>query len=82
MSGWRKRQIADKVEADMNDRIQELMPKPWTFPYPDREMYTKEQFEKFAELIIRECAKIADSADESACEWIGGNILTHFGVSE
>ena len=36
--------------------------------------------EKFAELIVRECAKIADSADESACEWIGGNILTHFGV--
>jgi hypothetical protein len=39
-------------------------------------------FEKFAELIVRECAKIADSADESACEWIGGNILTHFGVEE
>ncbi|MEY4331950.1 MAG: hypothetical protein RLZZ196_688 [Bacteroidota bacterium] len=38
--------------------------------------------EKFAELIVRECAKIADSADESACEWIGGNILTHFGVEE
>ena len=36
----------------------------------------------FAELIVRECAKIADSADESACEWIGGNILTHFGVEE
>jgi hypothetical protein len=40
------------------------------------------EFEKFAELIVRECAKIADSADESACEWIGGNILTHFGVEE
>jgi len=38
--------------------------------------------EKFAELIVRECAKIADSADESACEWIGGNILTHFGVGD
>ena len=36
--------------------------------------------QRFAELIVRECAKIADSADESACEWIGGNILTHFGV--
>ena len=41
-----------------------------------------EVLEKFAELIVRECAKIADSADESACEWIGGNILTHFGVEE
>ena len=36
--------------------------------------------EKFAELIVRECAKIADVADENKCEWIGGNILTRFGV--
>jgi hypothetical protein len=36
--------------------------------------------EKFAELLIRECAEIADLADENKCEWIGGNILTHFGV--
>jgi hypothetical protein len=35
--------------------------------------------EKFAELIVQECAKIAD---ENECEWIGGNILTHFGVKE
>jgi hypothetical protein len=38
--------------------------------------------EKFAELIIRKCAKVADLADENKCEWIGGNILTHFGVEE
>jgi hypothetical protein len=37
---------------------------------------------KFAELIIKECAKVADLADENKCEWIGGNILTHFGVEE
>jgi hypothetical protein len=36
----------------------------------------------FAELIVRECAKVADIADENKCEWIGGNILTHFGVEE
>jgi hypothetical protein len=36
----------------------------------------------FAELLIRECARVADTADESKCEWIGGNILTHFGVSQ
>ena len=37
---------------------------------------------KFAELIVRECAKIADAADESKCkcEWIGGNIVASFGV--
>ena len=38
--------------------------------------------EKFAELIVRECAKVADIADENKCEWIGGNVLTHFGVEE
>ena len=38
--------------------------------------------EKFAELIVKECAKVADIADENKCEWIGGNILTHFGVEE
>jgi hypothetical protein len=38
--------------------------------------------EKFAESIVQECAKIADVADENKCEWIGGNILTHFGVKE
>jgi len=41
-----------------------------------------EQMEEFAELIIRKCAKVADLADENKCEWIGGNILVHFGVSE
>ena len=43
---------------------------------------TKDFANKFTELIVRECAKIADIADESKCEWIGGNILIHFGVEE
>ena len=38
--------------------------------------------EKFAQLIVRECARVADVADENKCEWIGGNILTHFGVEQ
>jgi hypothetical protein len=38
------------------------------------------ELEKFAELIVRECAKIADIADATKCKWIGGNILTRFGV--
>ena len=38
--------------------------------------------EEFAQLIVRECARVADVADENKCEWIGGNILTHFGVEE
>ena len=38
--------------------------------------------EKFAELIIRKCAAIADIAVDNHCEWIGGNILVYFGVEE
>ena len=38
--------------------------------------------EDFAELIIRECAQVADVADKNGCEWIGGNILTHFGITQ
>jgi hypothetical protein len=41
-----------------------------------------QDIQKFAELIIRKCAKVADLAEENKCEWIGGNILNHFGVEE
>jgi hypothetical protein len=61
----------------MNERIKELMPKPWTFPYPDRELYTKEQFEKFAELIVLKCAEIADTAEPFLASDL---IKDHFGV--
>jgi hypothetical protein len=44
--------------------------------------FDPEELQKFAELIIRKCAKVADLADENKCEWIGGNILVHFGVEE
>ena len=71
----------------MNERIKELMGKTldsefshtWdTMTYEDLLKFS----ENFAELIVRECAKVADLADENKCEWIGGNILTHFGVEE
>ena len=48
----------------MNERIKQLMPNPWTFPYPDRELYTKEQFEKFAELILLECTQVLFNESE------------------
>jgi hypothetical protein len=47
--------------------------------FPDT---NSELLQKFAENIIKECARIADVADENKCEWIGGNILTHFGIKE
>jgi hypothetical protein len=43
--------------------------------------YDQQAVLKFAELIVRECAEIADQADENQAEWIGGNILTRFGVN-
>ena len=71
----------------MNERIKELMPTPWTFPYPDRELYTKEQFEKFAELIVQECllaiskTKVADN-EISAMVKCHDQVTEHFGVKD
>ena len=67
----------------MNERIRELAEQAGYLP----DMFgighwDMPECKKLAELIVKECAKIADSADESACEWIGGNILTHFGVEQ
>ena len=67
----------------MNEKVKQLAKQAYedVISNTPSMLVTREMFEqKFAELIVRECAKIADSADESACEWIGGNILTHFGV--
>jgi hypothetical protein len=63
----------------MNERIRELLEQAGVkyVTMPKDTVY-----EKFAELIVQECAKVADIADENKCEWIGGNILTHFGVEE
>ena len=61
----------------MNERIKQLAIEAGFYANPD-----VEKFEKFAELIVLKCAEIADIADENKCEWIGGNILTHFGVEE
>ena len=74
----------------MNERIKQLMPNPWTFPYPDRELYTKEQFEKFAELIVEECRYVMDcnkGSDQNpawnqALSETSLKIKQHFGVEE
>jgi CYTH domain-containing protein len=66
----------------MNERIRELAEQAqiWIADYNGQRWEIDPK--KFAELIVKECAKIADIADESKCEWIGGNILIHFGVKE
>ncbi len=57
--------------------------------YPNWEIYskyyTKDYNEKFAELLILECAKIADEGCGSACFGLGINgamLKEHFGVEE
>jgi len=68
----------------MNERIRQLAEQAGiSLSQKDFSYYwveSAEDMEKFAELIVRECAKVADIADKNKCEWIGGNILTHFGV--
>jgi len=66
----------------MNDRIRELINESTCFKEGDTEgKYDIEVFdkEKFAELIIRECAEVADM---NAVEAMGlyGKVLEHFGV--
>jgi hypothetical protein len=42
----------------------------------------REFCEKFAELIIRECANQATWAQDTNAKDIGGEVLKHFGVKE
>lgn len=68
----------------MNERIIELADKavedissgPWNI--------SDEFCGKFAEMIVRECAEIADTADATREKWesIGKYVRQHFGVKE
>ena len=66
--------------ANMNQRIKDLMPKPWTYPYPDRDMYSREQLEQFAIDIITRCAIIATKCQNTNNEHPGAEILDYFNV--
>jgi hypothetical protein len=68
----------------MNERIKELA---------EQAGYTKDMFgvghwdmpecKKFAELIVKECAEIANAGiDPAESHLIGNDILEHFGVEE
>jgi hypothetical protein len=70
----------------MNPKIKQILLQVVPMAGEDGEylpsLHTSQDIERFAELIIRKCTKVADLADENKCEWIGGNILNHFGVEE
>lgn len=69
----------------MNDRIKQIAEQATSYKEGlikgkyDIEVFDKEMF---AELLIRESARIADMVSENKTEWVGGNILTYFGVQE
>ena len=51
--------------------------------WEDLDTYTQEGIEKFAELIVRECADIATIHQQNhAHDSIGRYVLEHFGVEE
>ena len=63
----------------MNERIRELI-KQATECYSNGQERTFDK-EKFAELIVRECAEIANAGiDPAESHLIGNDILEHFGV--
>ena len=69
----------------MNERIKELAEQAkaessqWLGSKPAITM-TYDELEKFAELIVRECAKVGDSGDSLQDGGIARMIKEHFGV--
>ena len=71
----------------MNERIRELLLQATTLKGPF--IGFKVDQEKFAELIVRECARVAYEVDgdegddyKSGRTWAGIDVLRHFGVEE
>jgi len=61
----------------MNERIQELAVEAGFYANPD-----VEKFEKFAELIVKECAAEADRCVERGSLMAGYRIKRHFGIDD
>ena len=72
----------------MNERIRELADKIWEEKYwtnPNTDKLLPAQLNRFAELIVKECAKAADEGLAQVTmkvEWPSYHILKHFGVEE
>ena len=65
----------------MNERIKELAAKANFGHMENGEVVYDHRLEKFAELIIRECADIA-ATNQFQWDSAGGYVLKHFGVKE
>jgi len=62
----------------MNDIIKQLEPQCWEH----NEFGLNFNYQKFAELIVKECALTAGLMEHEGRRGIGAQILEHFGVEE
>jgi hypothetical protein len=62
----------------MNERIKKLKEQATSYTWNGNDVTEELDEEKFAELIVRECASMADFADKNP----GDYVLKHFGVEE
>ena len=70
------------VKLEMNERIRELAFKAaggmLSYDGEDEWRLSQKEAEKFAELIVRECAEVAEDYD--GAHYVGTAIKQHFGV--
>jgi hypothetical protein len=72
----------------MNERIRELAAEAWQYAnnnsHDGDDTHGWLYRDKFAELIVKECAEIADNADATREKWqsIGKFVREHFGVEQ
>lgn len=67
----------------MNERMEDLMYRAGLTAqgcWDSMDSYDKEAIEKFAQLIVRECAELADEPTSRPFESYGEKIKKHFGV--
>ena len=67
----------------MNERIKELVDKIWAEEYwtnPNTDKLLPAQLNKFAELIVRECADICTARKLTPAAFVASELREYFGV--
>ena len=76
----RIRELAKQALPNVKYWDEEFIPGTLGISIPDTRATNLKELEKFAELIVQECAKIADNPSQGAFTSIGNDIRKHFGV--
>ena len=68
----------------MNERIRDLQIQAFSDckTFEDNKIRTDEVFERFAELIVKQCIRLCDQVDIVGADECIDNIKEHFGVEE